>query len=147
MLSPKPETFKNPDGAKLNSSSGVTIQSEGIMDISDNVPDHSMGQISGNLSENVRSKREDEKWTASGLKSPISEQTPNNHEQVIHRGKLDVEALKGCSHNVSWNYHCWCLNWFWFAMLLRCKRIQWMVYQLILINIMKLEKSDRQSEE
>lgn len=30
-----------------------------------------------------------------------SEQTPNNHEQVNHRGKLDVEALKGCSHNVS----------------------------------------------
>ena len=78
---------------------------------------------------------------------PTSEQTPNNHEQVTHRGKLDVEALKGCSHNVSWNYHCWCLNWFWFAMLLRCKHIQWMVYQLILINIMKLEKSDRQSEE
>ncbi|KAK9985316.1 hypothetical protein SO802_030267 [Lithocarpus litseifolius] len=97
MLSPKPETFKNPDGAKQNSSSGVTIQSEGIMDISDNVPDHSVGQISGNLSEVVRSKREDEKWTVSGLKSPTSEQTPNNHEQVIHKGSPKNSPGSGCS--------------------------------------------------
>ncbi|KAM4078045.1 hypothetical protein ACB094_09G006500 [Castanea mollissima] len=97
MLSTKPETFKNPDGAKLNSSSGVTIQSEGIMDISDNVPDHSVGQISGNMSENVRSKREDEKWTVSGLKCPTSGQIPNNHEQVIHRGGLKNSPGSGCS--------------------------------------------------
>lgn len=31
--------------------------------------------------------------------SPSSEQTPNNHEQVTHEDKHDIEALKGCSHN------------------------------------------------
>jgi hypothetical protein len=65
-LSPASETFDNPDRVKLNSSR-ASIESEGIMDISDNVPDHSMGQ--GNLSDNVRSKRKGEKRAVGGLKS------------------------------------------------------------------------------
>ncbi|GMY14581.1 protein embryo defective 1674 [Fagus crenata] len=65
-LSPASETFDNPDRMKLNSSRAST-KSKGIMDISDNVPDHSMGQ--GNLSDNVRSKRKGEKRAVGGLKS------------------------------------------------------------------------------
>ena len=96
MLSPKTKTFENPDGAKLNSSSGVTIQPEGIMDISDNVPDHSVGQVLGNLSENVRSKGKDEKRTVSGLKSesikmnsvPVAS---GNMSEILQNHKFEFE--------------------------------------------------------
>ncbi|KAM4089743.1 hypothetical protein ACJW30_09G006300 [Castanea mollissima] len=96
MLSPKPKTFENPDGAKLNSSSGATVQSEGIMDISDNVPDHSVDQILGNLSENVRSKGKDERRTVSGLKSenikmnsvPVAS---GNVSEILQNHKFEFE--------------------------------------------------------
>ncbi|XP_030927810.1 kinetochore-associated protein KNL-2 homolog isoform X1 [Quercus lobata] len=96
MLSPKTKTFENPDGAKLNSSSGVSIQPEGIMDISDNVPDHSVGQILGSLSENVRGKGKDEKCTVSGLKSesikmnsvPVAS---GNMSEILKNHKFEFE--------------------------------------------------------
>ena len=96
MLSPKTKTFENPDGAKLNSSSGVTIQPEGITDMSDNVPDHSVGQVLGNLSENVRSKGKDEKRTVSGLKSesikmnsvPVAS---GNMSEILQNHKFEFE--------------------------------------------------------
>ncbi|KAG2685810.1 hypothetical protein I3760_10G143000 [Carya illinoinensis] len=63
------DAFENTDGAKMNSSSRTTIQSEGRMDISDSLAGYSMGQVFGNLSVDIRSKRKGEKMAVNGSKS------------------------------------------------------------------------------
>ncbi|XP_018841718.1 uncharacterized protein LOC109006787 [Juglans regia] len=68
-LSPTFDAFENTDGAKMNSSSRTTIQSEGRMDISDSLPGYSMGQVFGNLSVDVGSKQKEEKMAVNGSKS------------------------------------------------------------------------------
>ncbi|XP_059462312.1 kinetochore-associated protein KNL-2 homolog isoform X2 [Corylus avellana] len=67
-LSPISKTFEIPDGAELKSSSGTTNQSKGKIDISDNFPDHSMGQMLEKLSVNLQRKQKEEKWAVNGSK-------------------------------------------------------------------------------
>jgi GrpB-like predicted nucleotidyltransferase (UPF0157 family) len=67
-LSPIPETFENPDEAKLKSSSGTTNQSKSKIDISYSFPDHSMDRMFDKLSVNVQRKQKEEKRAVNGSK-------------------------------------------------------------------------------